>query len=61
MSDHQWAMAHLVLAEQRRRFDFRTARVCRACQGRGKRRKVLWWRGWKLCRVCHGRAMLGGH
>lgn len=48
------------LEDQRRRFDFRRARVCRPCRGWGERRKVLWWRGWKQCRVCYGRGMLGG-
>jgi len=60
MSDHLWALGHLVLAEQARRNDLRRARVCRSCRGWGERRKVLWWRGWKTCRVCHGRGMLGG-
>lgn len=60
MSNHQWAMAHLVSAEQRRQLDLRRARMCRPCRGRGERRKVLWWRGYKTCRVCYGRGMLGG-
>ena len=60
MSDHLWALAHLVRAEQERRNDLRRARVCRACWGRGERRRVLWWRGFRTCRVCHGRGMLGG-
>lgn len=60
MSDHLWALGHLVLAEQRRQLDLRRARVCRSCRGLGERRKVLWWRGFKTCRVCHGRGMLGG-
>ena len=48
------------LDEQARRFDFRRARVCGACRGRGKRRRVLLWCGWRQCRVCYGRGMLGG-
>lgn len=60
MSEHQWALAHLILAEQAHRHDFRTARVCRSCRGSGERRRVLWRRGRKLCRVCYGRGMLGG-
>jgi DnaJ-class molecular chaperone len=55
-----WLLMDAVLSERRRRFDFRTARVCRACRGRGERRRALWWRGFKQCRVCHGRGMLGG-
>lgn len=60
MSDHEWVMTHVVLAEQRRQFDFRRARVCRACWGRGQQRRVLWRCGWQQCRVCYGRGMLGG-
>ena len=57
---HGWAFAQIVLEEQRRRFDYRTARVCQACRGRGWRRRVLMWRSRRTCRVCWGRGMLGG-
>ena len=60
MSLPSWVMLDAIAAEQRRRFDFRKARVCRSCRGWGERRKVLWWRGFKPCTVCHGRGMLGG-
>jgi DnaJ-class molecular chaperone len=60
MSAPSWLMLHAILEEQRRRFDFRRPRVCRACRGRGERHKVLWWRGWRECPACHGRGMLGG-
>ena len=56
----EWAFARLILDEQRRRLDFHTARVGPACAGKGERRRVLWWRGWRLCGACHGRGMLGG-
>lgn len=55
-----WPLLQALLDEQARRFDFRRARVCQTCRGWGKRRKVLWWRGFRTCRVCHGRGMLGG-
>jgi hypothetical protein len=60
MSVPSWLLMHALLEEQRLRFDFRRARVCRACRGWGERRKVLQRRGWKLCKACHGRGMLGG-
>jgi DnaJ-class molecular chaperone len=60
MSYLGWTLLQAILDEQARRFDFRRARVCRSCRGRGERRNVLWWRGFKQCRVCHGRGMLGG-
>lgn len=60
MSYLGWTLLQAILDEQARRFDFRRARVCRSCRGRGERRKALWWRGFKLCRVCYGRGMLGG-
>jgi DnaJ-class molecular chaperone len=55
-----WPLLQAFLDEQARRFDYRRARVCRTCRGRGQRRRVPWWRGFKTCRVCHGRGMLGG-
>jgi hypothetical protein len=60
MSVPSWLLMDAITSDLRRRFDFSRARVCRACRGRGERRRVLWWRGWKRCRVCHGRGMLGG-
>ena len=55
-----WPLASFLLEEQRRSSDFHRPRVCGACGGRGRRRKVLVWRGWRLCRSCWGRGMLGG-
>jgi DnaJ-class molecular chaperone len=60
MSVPSWLLMQAILEEQRRRFDFRRARVCRACRGWGERRKVARWRGFKQCKACHGRGMLGG-
>ena len=55
-----WAFARLILDEQRRRLELRTARPCRACAGRGVRRRLVAWRGWRECRVCHSRGLIGG-
>jgi DnaJ-class molecular chaperone len=55
-----WPLAQMLVEEQRRRFDFRKARVCKACRGWGERRRVLFWKGWRQCNVCHGRGMIGG-
>ena len=60
MSVPSWLMMHALIEEQRRRLDFRRARVCRACRGWGERRRVLWWRGLRQCKACHGRGMFGG-
>lgn len=60
MNPYGWPLLQAFLDEQAQRFDLQRARVCLACCGRGQRRTVLWWRGWKQCRVCYGRGMLGG-
>lgn len=60
MSHQGWPLTRMVLDDLALRFDFRRARVCRPCRGRGKRRRVLWWRGWKQCHACYGQGMLGG-
>ena len=55
-----WPLARMLLEQQRRRFDFRKPRVCKACWGRGERRRVLFWKGWRQCQTCHGPGMIGG-